>query len=59
LNREFVDGSGSTERLILHRLYFTYILYHNFFIFSMNYLWALFIFFGAPLESRTPDTVIF
>ena len=37
LDCEFVDGSGSHERLILHRLFLTYLLYHIFLIFSTNY----------------------
>lgn len=38
LDCEFVDGSGSNERLILHRHFLTYLLYHIFLIFSTNYL---------------------
>ena len=37
LDCEFVDGSGSDERLILHRHFLTYLLYHIFLIFSTNY----------------------
>ena len=59
LNCEFVDGSGSNERLIgiadVVVFYLTYILYHKFFNFSMKFLWFK---FGAPSENRTRDAMI-
>ena len=53
-----VDSCALFTTALIGFLYLTYLLYHIFLIFSTNYLWALVIFIGAPLESRTPDTVI-
>lgn len=43
LDCEFVVGNSGQE-FILHRLYFTYLLYHKFFIFSTNYPYATLLF---------------